>query len=121
MKRRENQYWAKKEGYTIPNFMPPMIADWDGDDNPYHTELLFAVSKNDVKRINELLGNSRVDPSDNDNEAIKLAIERGNLDAVKRLLYDLRVKSSVDIRSLIIIAKENNKGEVAKYLSKHIE
>jgi hypothetical protein len=53
-----------------------------------------AIKVNDINTVKLLLKDSRVDPSDSNNSAIKISSRRGYLDIVNLLLYDTRVNPS---------------------------
>ena len=57
--------------------------------------------------IDLLLSTNEIDPSDNDNEAIRLASEHGHIAVVDRLLQDDRVDPSADNNYAIRMASEN--------------
>lgn len=59
-------------------------------------ELIKAIKSNDVMRINQLLNDSKSDPTINDNEALILAVKKDLLGVIDILLKNWDVLSTVD-------------------------
>ena len=61
-----------------------------------HSKLVRACTSGDIKTVERLLQDDRVDPSAHDNYAISLATREGHIAVVKRLLRDPRVRDTVN-------------------------
>lgn len=64
--------------------------------NDLEQELIFASIFGDIDMVRLLLADERVDPSADNNAALRLAARNGHLEAVKLLLADERVELASD-------------------------
>ena len=80
-------------------------------------EFLDACRNGNINIVKQLL--SQVDPSANDNEAIKWAARMGRQDVVKLLLKDSRVDPSARDNYAIRWAAQNGHKEVVELLEEH--
>ena len=55
-----------------------------------------AIENNNINNVKLLLNDKRVDPSDDNNWAIKLASQNGHVDIVNLLWQDQRIKNSLE-------------------------
>ena len=101
-------YW--KEFYYILIKSDPGKANW------LTSALSSAVCNGNYLVSKVLLADQRVDPSDNDNEAIIWASSGGHLDIVKLLLADQRVDPSHNDNEAIRKASANDHLEIVKLL-----
>ena len=81
-----------------------------------HAQLEFACRKGYLAIVNRILLHNRVDPSADDNDAIRSASYNGHGDVVKRLLLDERVDPSADDNWAIRFASYNGHGDIVKRL-----
>ena len=72
-------------------------------------QFIEAVKNGDVKNVKLLLADPRVDPSDDDNFAIRLASNYGQTEVVKLLLADPRVDWRLATTKNQLIKTEENK------------
>jgi len=79
-------------------------------------EFIDAVKNNDVNQVKVLLNDERVDPSADDNYAIRYAAENGRSEVVRLLLQDGRVDPSADDNYAIRNAARNSNTEVVRLL-----
>jgi len=59
-----------------------------------HEDLISAIRENNTGRVKLILKDGRVNPSDNDNKAIELALENEYTEIIQLLLEDSRVDPS---------------------------
>ena len=81
-----------------------------------YEKFIRACENNNVNKVKLLLRDQRVDPSDNENEAIIEASMYGHWKVVKLLLQDTRVDPSDSQNNAIIEASRNGHLEVVKLL-----
>ena len=79
-------------------------------------QLIKAVRLDRADIVAIMIGDSRVDPSTDNNYAIRLASRYGHVEVVKVLLQDPRVDTSADDNAAIRWASENRRVEVVKVL-----
>jgi len=82
-------------------------------------DLIKACRNGDVKVVDRLLMDSRVDPSASDNYAIRWASGNGHLEVVDRLLMDSRVDPSAEDNQAIRLASNDGHLEVVNRLTKY--
>jgi ankyrin repeat protein len=79
-------------------------------------EFIHAISRTNIEIINRLLEENRVDPSADNNKAIRIASQKGHLDIVNRLLEDPRVDPSAYNNSAIKWASQNGHFDIVNRL-----
>jgi hypothetical protein len=72
-------------------------------------DFLRSVEYDNFEEVKTILKEGKVNPNDQDNEAIKVAVEYSYVEITKMLLDDPRVFNSVDYENLIEIAKNRSK------------
>lgn len=77
-----------------------------------HNDFLRAVQNGDLTMVNDLIKSKDFDPTINDNEAFKIAIEKEDMGMIDLLLRNHDVLSSIDWNSAI----ENSKKDYIKKL-----
>ena len=87
---------------TLPEIVKIFLAD--SRYNPCNNDLKMAIKNGNLQALELLLRDGRVDPSDQDNQAVILASETGNLQALQLLLKDDRVDPSDQSNEAIIQA-----------------
>jgi len=80
-------------------------------------DLAYEEGRTEIVKF--LLKNESLDPSSNDNYAIKTAVKNGHTELVKELLKDDRIDPTVDSNDSIKIAFRRNFFEVVKVLAQH--
>ncbi len=83
---------------------------------PSMTALYSAVEREQVETVRLLLEDERFDPSDDENEALKIASVHGYITLVKILLQDERVRSTADKSLMFKYAAQDDHVNVAKLL-----
>lgn len=92
------------------------IPTTSSDDTTIMDEFKRAYENNDAEAIGRLLADPRVNPTADDNHAIRRASESGYTDVVKRLLADRRVNPTDRNNYAIRMAAENGHVDVVKLL-----
>ncbi|KAI8892833.1 hypothetical protein BC833DRAFT_638040 [Globomyces pollinis-pini] len=82
----------------------------------FNNKLITSIERNYISIVQMLLPDSRVDPSNNDNEAFEIAVEYGQEEIVKLLLLDSRVDPASDNNCSIREAAENVYQEIVENL-----
>jgi hypothetical protein len=86
--------------------------------NPQET-LYTAIRNDNLELVERLLKDSCVDPSADNNYAIRLASEKGHLAVVDRLLQDSRVNPSDNDNKAIKHAEARGFTEIVELLKLH--
>ena len=86
---------------------------------PTHKELLWSIHHNKIECLKLLLQDPRVDPSDDDNYAIRWTSYNGHTECVRLLLQDPRVDPSARANDAIQGASENGHTECVRLLRAH--
>lgn len=86
--------------------------------DPTYSDGMFniVVSRNHQEIVSLLLQDSRIDPSIDDNQAIKTAAKNGYLEIVKLLLQDPRVDPCADNNYALYYAEQNGHTEIAQLI-----
>ena len=94
----------------------PNIEVTDQDGNNTFSLFVWAIKTGNIKVIDRLLQDDRIDPSADDNSAIKWASTLGHLDVVNRLLQDSKVDPSASWNYSIMWADVNEHPDVVRRL-----
>lgn len=95
---------------------------YDGEyieDLDLHETFIQTILRNDIEKVKQFLQEG-IDPSDDDNRAIKEAAEVGHTDIVKLLLTDSRVDPSSDNNIAITRARQGGHTEIVELLEQAI-
>ena len=86
---------------------------------PTHQDLIWSIQHNKIECLKLLIQDPRVDPSANDNFAIRNASAHGHTECVKLLLQDSRVDPSARDNYAIREASKNGHTECVRLLKAH--
>lgn len=84
--------------------------------NNINYDLVKAIKEKQLEVIELLLTDPKVDPSGDNNNAIRMAVEGENVETVKLLLADSRVDPSANDNIAIICASKKENIEIVKLL-----
>src|SRR3990172_3508532 len=95
---KNNLFWKQKTEILLETKLGDKKIDWRLIYNKIKSkvDLKLAAKEGHLNVVNRLLEDDRVDPSDNDNYAIRWASLKGYLNVVNKLLEDDRVDPSAD-------------------------
>jgi hypothetical protein len=110
--------WASEHGLEqdVTQLLQDQHYYGSRSSHPAVFALVWSAEKGCVPLLKLLLADQRVNPSADDQRAIRLASKNGHTEVVKLLLADQRVDPSADAQVAIHLATENGHAEVVKLL-----
>ena len=103
-----------------PNSMYAHLRLQNEDEKSFK-EFLYYVEYGNIEQVKRILKEGKVNPSAQDNKAIKMSAEIGHTELSKILLDDYRIADTVDYTDIVQIASDNSNKKIVKIIEDAFE